>query len=211
MFATIRCAQRICVPVMSRARVHRFASTVSAPSGSKPLSPVFLCDLERDTLGRTLLHRAVDTRNMDLIRTAVEYGFAVHELDNNGSSALHLAVLKGDVEVTSMLASAIGADVNHSDCNGMAALHHACAHGNVEIAKVLRDAGALLNAVDRQGMTPLHHAARCGQLDTVVFLVESGANATVKDVLDKTPLDLARHYDRPDIVRYLHVTGCCCL
>lgn len=79
--------------------------------------------------------------------------------DTDGSTALHCATWKGNVEAAEFLVKA-GADVNAVNQNdhwGTTPLH-AAAHANqAKIAQLLLDNGANTKAKDREGRTPMFH------------------------------------------------------
>jgi ankyrin repeat protein len=79
--------------------------------------------------------------------------------DRDGSTPLHCATWKGQLEVAALLIES-GADVNAHNENdhwGTTPLH-AAAHANqAAIAQLLIDHGANVNAADREGRTPMFH------------------------------------------------------
>jgi len=83
----------------------------------------------------------------------------VNALDSDGSTPLHCATWKGQVEVVAFLLNA-GANVNSHNQNehwGTTPLH-AAAHANqAAIAQLLIDHGADVNARDMNAKTPMHH------------------------------------------------------
>ena len=106
-------------------------------------------------------------------------------------TALHAAVMKGNVEVAQLLVDA-GANVNASveDLHTAACLLTAVENGNVEVAQLLVDAGADVNASvkvrrylygGRQAKwrcTTLHVAADNGNLEMAKLLIDAGADVT---------------------------------
>ena len=83
----------------------------------------------------------------------------INARDTDGSTPLHCATWKGQVDVVACLLKA-GADVNAQNTNGHWGTTplHAAAHANqAEIARLLIEHGANLNAEDLNGKTPLFH------------------------------------------------------
>ena len=65
------------------------------------------------------------------------------------------------------------------------------AAGGLAVAKVLIDAGAVVNKSCEHGWTALHMAACWGHLDVARLLVDNGADWTKRDVMNRTPRELA--------------------
>jgi ankyrin repeat protein len=86
-------------------------------------------------------------------------GALIHAKDTDGSTPLHCATWKGQVETVAFLLTA-GANVNAQNQNehwGTTPLH-AAAHANqAAIAKLLLEHGADVNAQDMNGKKPMHH------------------------------------------------------
>src|SRR5262249_222116 len=83
----------------------------------------------------------------------------INARDTDGSTPLHCATGKGNVEVVGVLLKA-GADVNAHNNNGHWGTTplHAAAHANQPaIARLLIENGADVNAHDLNGKTPLFH------------------------------------------------------
>ena len=70
-------------------------------------------------------------------------------------------------------------------------LYTASQNGHVEIARMLVDAGALIDKTTKKGRTPLSIASQNGYLEIVKILIDAGAliNKTTKN--GRTPLFLA--------------------
>ena len=101
----------------------------------------------------------------------------VHALDKDGSTPLHCAVWKGQVEAVALLLDS-GADVNahnQNDHYGTTPLH-AAAHANqTKIAQLLVEHGADLKAQDMNGKTPLFHTTFHKAKPTAKYLESVGA------------------------------------
>ena len=100
-----------------------------------------------------------------------------------GNSAVHIAVLKGHVEILRMLLDA-GMDVDVIGQSNATPMHLAAMNGLMESFAVLKERDADINAVTAFGVTPLTLAERYGRWEAAVSLVEAGAtiNPTVNNV-----------------------------
>jgi ankyrin repeat protein len=101
---------------------------------------------------------------------------------------------------------AAGLDVNEADNDGMTPLHHACIEKSFEAAKILLEAGAIVDVRDKWGGTALGRAVygKDGSVDLVRLLVEYGADPTVENNKGNSPLTLAQRTQKAD---YLAVFG----
>jgi ankyrin repeat protein len=113
----------------------------------------------------------------------------------SGSSPLHLAALKGDVQTVEALIKT-GANVNATNQAGATPLHYGV--GTERVVALLLEAGANPNACSITGNTPLHSAAaRPDAFAQVKRLLEAGAQVNAvrpaQDPFDipQTPLSLA--------------------
>ncbi len=75
------------------------------------------------------------------------------------------------------------------DSHGRGPMHLAC---GVEVLKVLREAGASIEAGDADLWAPLHYAVYRDDLPAVEYLIEKGAPVNAVNSLDVTPVFLAR-------------------
>lgn len=123
------------------------------------------------------------------VKEILEKGLDPNAKDEEGSSALHLALIGLHREVAIYLLKK-GADPNLKDNEGWTPLHIASFHKNESMAKLLLKHGADPNAVDIYGRTPLHFVARHGVLKTVKLLFEYGARPDVKNKNGWSPLHL---------------------
>lgn len=135
------------------------------------------------------------------VRDLIAKGESVDAMDEDGDTALHLAV---DVEVAKALLDA-GADIDAKNNCGLTPLHVA---ENVEITKFLIDQGADVHEVDVQGMTPLHFAAMYGQAEVIQVLVQAGADIQATDEDDgRSPLHYAARNGNAEATRILIELG----
>ncbi|WP_028296616.1 ankyrin repeat domain-containing protein [Olivibacter sitiensis] len=116
----------------------------------------------------------------------------VHEHSEHGFSALGLAVHFGNADVVRYLILK-GANVNDPSSNGynVFPLHTAVSSNFDTIAKMLVEAGAVVNVRQAANNTPLHAAAQNGNIELLILLLENGAEVDAKNDFGKTPADLA--------------------
>ena len=117
----------------------------------------------------------------------------------NGSSPLHLAVGKGNKEITKLLLSK-GADVNARGNDDVTSLHIATRGGYLKIVKQLLKYGADLHSTSPNVQTPLYFAVENEHEKVVKLLLEHGANIHAEDKNNKTILYSAVEQGSPIIV-----------
>lgn len=162
-----------------------------------------------DEDGRSLLHNAAASGNIELVQRLVEKGFgpSVNTADEEGWTPLISAVSAGHEQVLQLLLS-LGANANAKTSTGLTALHYAASKGRAPIAQRLLQAGANPKAADNHKATPLHRAAGVGTLPVLRLLVE--VYAVPLDPLDatrSTPLMLAVHRGAEAAALYLTSKG----
>ena len=100
--------------------------------------------------------------------------------DVDGSTALHWAARKDDLETAAALLRN-GANVKASNRYGVTPLSLACISGNAAMIELLLKAGADANTTLPEGETVLMTAARTGKLDAVKSLLAHGADINFKE------------------------------
>lgn len=100
--------------------------------------------------------------------------------DLDGSTALHWAARKDDVETAGALLKN-GANVKASNRYGVTPLSLACINGNATMIELLLKAGADANTILPEGETVLMTAARTGKIDAVKALLSHGADINFKE------------------------------
>lgn len=132
----------------------------------------------RNSLGETPLHRAVQGRQVEMVRFLLERG-ANPNLATYGVKRPPLMYVKGKepvcLEILSLLLEH-KADLHRRDCFGQNVLNFVAFAGNIEGMKLLLAHGAKVN---KKGIPPLVSAAGGGHLDIVKLLL--GAGASVKN------------------------------
>lgn len=100
-----------------------------------------------------------------------------------GAGEIHRAIEAGDAARVAELVRADPQVVRELDENRTqdTPLHTVGATGDVEIARLLLDAGAVLEVEDADGSTPLHNACLMRRREMVAFLLERGASVRRRD------------------------------
>ncbi|KAK3542787.1 hypothetical protein QTP70_002990 [Hemibagrus guttatus] len=121
--------------------------------------------------------------------------------NHKGETPLHLAAIKGDVEMTRELLEQ-GADPNLKDHAGWTPLHEACNLGHVGVVELLLQQGALINTPGYDNDSPLHDAVRNGHTAVAKVLLRHGASTTVLRTvpmfLNEPTLDISFRVWTPD-------------
>ncbi|CAM9189928.1 unnamed protein product, partial [Laminaria digitata] len=143
------------------------------------------------------------------VKALVEAGVDIDAVDEEGCSALHLAVFRGFDKVVEELVSA-GAKIYTSDSEGETPLHTACGHGSLEMVRaLLRDSRGkqALSAKGSRGvhleMSPLHRAALGGHCEVVRELLGHGSSLDSLTGNARTPLHAAAMSGSADAVHFL--------
>jgi ankyrin repeat protein len=144
------------------------------------------------------------TRNADrdALRALLKQGANVNAADADGTTALHWASYRDDVESADLLIRA-GAKVNAANDLGATPLWTASLNGSVTMVRRLLEAGANPNAALLLGETPLMVASRSGKPDIVELLVVKGANVNARVARGQTALMWAVAQKHADVVKVL--------
>ena len=134
------------------------------------------------------------------------YRKRVNKKDNDGETALYLAVKKENEALVRLLVDR-GADVQAKDNYGMTVLHCAAERGNEAVVRLLVDSGADVKAKDYNGNSPLHWAAERGSEAVVRLLVDKGADVKAKGKDGDTVLHWAAVIGNEAVVRLLVDSG----
>lgn len=128
--------------------------------------------------------------------------------DRLGRSAVHYAVVEGDVDrLKSLLAG--GADPEVADADGWRPLHFAAQAQDAAAVEALVAVGAALDAVDRHGNTPLFRAVfnSRGEGATIRALLKAGADPDRVNGHGVSPRMLAQRIANYDVAAFLAGEG----
>lgn len=99
-----------------------------------------------------------------------------------GLSAVHLAVLRGDVKAVQQLLDVASCPVDFKSLKGRTPLMHAVMKGHLQLIKVFLDRGADIEAKDENSMTPILVAAQHGKSTAYLVLRHRGADVAAVDI-----------------------------
>lgn len=130
-----------------------------------------------DEMGFNLLHAAVISDNVELLKKALELGLSPNDATKDGETALHLATRLGHDAITLfLLSNAIDINVNAMDNEGWTPLLSTPETGREVTLRMLLESGAEANQVDDKGQSPLLFTAWNGNSDAMLLLTEHGAD-----------------------------------
>lgn len=156
--------------------------------------------------GRPTLVEAVKSGDRAAVRSLLQKKTDVNTAEADGTTALHWASDRDDLESVQLLIRA-GATVNAANDLGATPLWIACETGSASIVKALLQAGANPNLGLLLGETPLMVASRSGNAEVVEQLVRKGAEVNVKAARGQTALMWAVAQQHPDAVKVLLAHG----
>jgi len=154
--------------------------------------------------GDTRLSEAAMHGDRATVKALLAQKVDVDASQGDGTTALHWAAFRDDLEMAKMLVAA-GANVQVTTRDGeITPLFMACTNGSAPMIELLIRAGANVNSVKSNGTTPLMTAAASGSADAVKVLLEHGANVNAKETVHgQTALMFAAALNRDAVIRVL--------
>jgi ankyrin repeat protein len=140
------------------------------------------------------------------LRAIVQQKVDVNAADGDGTTALHWAAYRDDVESVDLLIRA-GAKVNAANDLGATPLWNASLNAGPALVARLLQAGADPNLSLLAGETPLMVAARSGKAGIVEQLLSKGAKVNVRAARGQTALMWAVAQRHPPVVKLLIAHG----
>lgn len=129
----------------------------------------------------TRLADAAEKGDREAVRSLLKQKAEVNGAQGDGTTALHWAAYKDDLETAKILLAA-GANVKAATRIGaITPLFMACKNGNASVIEALLQAGADANSVDERGTTALMSAAASGSADAVKALIAHGADVNARE------------------------------
>src|SRR6266850_1265982 len=149
---------------------------------------------------------AAKNAGKDALRALIQQGANVNAAEADGTTALHWASYRDDVDSADLLIRA-GAKVNAANDLGVTPLWTASQNGSEAMVRRLLEAGANPNAALLAGETPVMVAARSGYPVVVEHLIAKGANVNATGARNQTALMWAVAQQHPDVVKMLLAHG----
>jgi ankyrin repeat protein len=155
---------------------------------------------------RTPLIEAARNADRSAVRALIAQGSDVNAAEPDGTTALHWASYRDDVESADAMLRA-GAKVNSANDLGATPLWIASLNGSAAMVRRLLQAGANPNAALLLGETPVMVASRSGSTEVVEQLLAKGANVNARAARGQTALMWAVAQKHPGVVKVLLAGG----
>src|SRR3569623_1783718 len=134
-------------------------------------------------------------------------GANMHQRDDNGVTALHMAVRRGDATIVHTLLNQLPESnrmaLIHQEINGTTALHIAAERGYTAMVNTLLHGGADIHQSNNTGETVLHYAAQSGNEAIVNTLLRGGAHVHQRNSGGENALHYAAEKGHAAIVNIL--------
>lgn len=156
----------------------------------------------QDALGRTKLHLACQSDDIERVRDLLEQGADPLTVDLADLDAMHMAIMHGSARVVDFLVTFMDIGKAHGSTGG-SYLHFAAQQRNCDVVRTLLDAGADPNARDRGGWPPFIFACARNDFEMTKLLLERGADVNAANLADITALHASADADQKEMCELL--------
>jgi ankyrin repeat protein len=158
----------------------------------------------------TPIHWSAKLGRLECLKRLIKYGGSLTAKDGSeeGNSAMHLAVIHGQEEITRWLIGN-GVCVNSTNKKGITPLVYATWYGYTKLVQTLVEKGANVNCQTScfNNATPLHLAVRRGKKDVIRTLLKFGADPTHFCCYNQTPVHWAAAYGNLQSLKIMEYYG----
>lgn len=194
---------------------HRSPLSVAANNGLNDLSVLLLGHgakvAHKDSYGNTPLMLALKSHNWELVDNLVLFGADINAKKDNGMSAIHEAVVSGDIEMMQQIYQMKNVKLNLKDHNGKTALLKSIEKCPIAvIMSLLQQSQIDLTLADEMSRNVLHYTARYNRIDIIDYIHSLDDTALTKftklltqqdSKKNRVPLHLAVEISAPDLVK----------
>ena len=155
-----------------------------------------------DDDGGSCIQYAVDAGcSKTVLKTLINHGADVNVTNKNNTTALLLAIKKGNMDTIYVLLKA-GANPHIANDNGFACIYCAVFENcSQDVLETIITHGADVNATDKNNETALMVACRKGNINTINVLLNAGANPNFADDSGYTCIhDVVDGYGSKDVL-----------
>jgi len=195
---TTRAATPVAQPFRAASRA------VGRPKGLRYLCAIFA--LFASSASAAPIVDAAKNGDADAVRALLKNKADVNAAEGDGTTALHWASYRDDLETADLLIRA-GARVDAATDLGVTPLWNAAVNGSERMVRRLVQAGANPNAPLIAGETPVMAAARSGNTAIVEELIAKGGNPNAHGARGQTALMWAVAQQHADVVKALVAHG----
>ena len=149
------------------------------------------------------LHKLAAEGNLDQLKTFIELGFSIKEVDDDNSTLLHVATAHNQIHVMQyVIESGIG--VNAKDKDGNTALHIAAENAHIDAIHLLLNSGVDDKILNGKMDAPLHIAFRSNNTNVIAAFLEHPIELVIFGYRKRTPLHVIAEHDNVEACEVLH-------
>ncbi|OHT07305.1 hypothetical protein TRFO_24563 [Tritrichomonas foetus] len=163
---------------------------------------------KQDLLGRTVIHFAMTSCNLDIVRELDDGSIDFKTPDKNGNQPIHVACEFGFFDGVKYIHMKCGEDALLAMNNSLTIpLLVAAYNGHLEIIQFFKEIGLNILDCDSNGLNALHYACAGGQADVAKYLIENGMDVDRTGHDSDTPILYAAQNGNLETVKILVESG----